>query len=189
MKTHIDSEIETCLAKMDKVKSKILELQREKKEQEAVETLKKNNIQPNMELFENWIKTYKSKTETEKQFPNDDAIKHFIRDKEDEIKNIKHNIKYGNKWYMNKDENEINEDEIEITPDNFPDCEKYKNLTQVIPNFNTMKKTFNSKSFDYDIKPNEYMYDFIEAIYNIFQIQQKHIEELKSKLEKLLPDS
>lgn len=178
MKTHIDSEIETCLAEMDKVKSKILELQREKKEQEAVETIKKNNIQPNMELFENWIKTYKSKTETEKQFPNDDAIKHFIHNNE-------HNWLQSN----NKPINGTNRPSLEEQKIIAENSEKYKNLTQVIPNFNTIKKTFHSKSFDYDIKPNEFMYDFIEAIYNIFQIQQKHIDDLESKLEKLKPDS
>ena len=56
MASHLEREMNSCLTEMERLQSKMMELQQTKKQQDAEEEEKTKEIEPNMAVMEKWLK-------------------------------------------------------------------------------------------------------------------------------------
>ena len=56
MASHLEMEMNSCLTEMERLQSKMMELQQTKKQQDAEEEEKTKEIEPNMAVMEKWLK-------------------------------------------------------------------------------------------------------------------------------------
>ena len=159
MSQHIQHEMTSCLTEMQRLQEKMEKLQQEKRIQEEQQKEKTNEIEPNLDVMEKWIKSIAK-----------------IKDEytiEQKVKNIKKDSNFMSRQSCGK----INQYEIEI----------FQKWTEIQQRRRTPRRIGEEQEEIFHIQegknryiPSKFMIDYIEATYNLFQIQQKRIEELEN---------
>ena len=157
METHLEHEMKSCLEEMEKLQTKAKELQQKKIELETIQQSKISETSPNMNIMKEWLDDYNEAEEYSK-IVNDTKKNTCQCHRGYNCKKCEF-ISKGEKVKSKvKSKNFINiYDPSDYIPGEHPKHSK------IIP----------------DKYPSEFMKDFIEATYNLFQIQQKRIEELE----------
>ena len=152
METHLEHEMKRCLEEMERLQTKAKELQQKKIEQETIQQSKISETSPNMNIMKEWLDDYNEAEE----------YSQIVKDTKKNNCQCKCNERHG---YFTINGN-----------CNSTSCRSKEQLK---------RKKMTSKIFVKNLRsgyeyPSEFMKDFIEATYNLFQIQQKRIEELES---------
>jgi len=157
MSSHIETEMNSCLSEMERLQAKMMELQKQKEMEEHKQKEKTIQVEPNMTVMENWLDKYKSIILAKKEEQKyNDILDGKIKVNDEEILRISDNIRRRkNKKKISKDRNE---------------------------NLDLLFHTQKHKAPD---TPSQFMIDFIEATHNLFQIQQKRIDELENVVAEL----
>lgn len=160
MSSHIEHQMESYLNEMERLQNKMMELQKTKEKEDQEN--KVNDIEPNILVLKSWIDEIKTKNK-------------FLADKDAEEK---YNNKFKTKRVLEKKK--------------LTDSDEYKDLVKLINSrmklWNEAKKPtklFHNKVYGEPDTPSQFMIDYIEATYNLFQIQQKRIEELENVVAEL----
>ena len=163
MASHLEMEMNSCLTEMERLQSKMMELQQTKKQQEAEEEEKTKEIEPNLAVMEKWI-------ESIAEIKDEYTI-------EQKVKRLNLAEKYG-EWISGCRRN-INQYEIEI-------FHKWTKIQQRRHNSpprglreGDQEELFQIQECKNRYRPSKFMIDYIEATYNLFQIQQKKIQQLE----------
>ena len=164
MSQHIQHEMTSCLTEMQRLQEKMEKLQQEKRIQEEQQKEKTNEIEPNLDVMEKWIKSIAK-----------------IKDEytiEQKVKNINKDSNFMSRQSCGK----INQYEIEI----------FQKWTEIQQRRRTPRRIGEEQEEIFHIqegknryRPSKFMIDYIEATYNLFQIQQKRIEELENVVAKI----
>jgi len=163
MSQYIQDEMTSCLTEMQRLQEKMEKLQQEKRIQEEQQKEKTNEIEPNLDVMEKWIKSIAK-----------------IKDEytiEQKVKNINKDSNFMSRQSCGK----INQYEIEI-------FQKWTEIQQRRHNppprrrgeEQQVTEIFHIQECKNRYRPSKFMIDYIEATYNLFQIQQKRIEELEN---------
>jgi hypothetical protein len=158
----IDNQVVSCLAEMERLQEKIKVLNKEKQERAATNEKKIRDPEPNMAVLDKWLKKNK---EAE------------IFDKKAE--EAKKNYQMFNHRYSPATDKERREHHDK-------QCEISRNLNPYYESgVDSNRKIIKQQLFmdPYVAGPGQFMKDFIEATHNLFQIQQKRIDELEIKLQ------
>jgi hypothetical protein len=158
----IDNQVVSCLAEMERLKEKIKALNKEKQERAATKKKKIRDPEPNMAVLDKWLKKNEEAEIFDKKA--DEAEKNY--------RTFDH--RYNHKTVKERREH------------NGKQCEISRNLDPYYENgINSKRKTIKQQLFmdPYVAGPGQFMKDFIEATHNLFQIQQKRIDELEIKLQ------
>tara|TARA_B100000886_G_scaffold339904_1_gene306893 strand:+ start:2135 stop:2620 length:486 start_codon:yes stop_codon:yes gene_type:complete len=149
----------SCLAEMQKLQDKMKILQEEKRIQEDQQKEKINKIEPNIAVMEKWIKSI---AKIKDEYIIEQKVKNLNKDS-----NFMSRQSCGN----------INQYEIEI----------FQKWTEIQQRRSTPRRVGEQQEEIFHIqecknryRPSKFMIDYIEATYNLFQIQQKRIEELEN---------
>ena len=153
MSQHIQHEMTSCLTEMQRLQEKMEKLQQEKIIQEQQQKEKISEIEPNMAVIENWLKSVVGERENTQKAKNlyESLTKDTSPEKRQEILKLRKVYYNGrlDKW-MPPDPGAL---------------------------FHIQKNLLKNCSID---TPSQFMIDFIEATHNLFQIQQKRIDELEN---------
>ena len=158
METHLEHEMKSCLEEMERLQTKAKELQQKKTELETIQQSKISETSPNMDIMKEWLDDYNEVEEYSKI-----------------VKDTKNNTCQCGSGYSN------------------PNCKTCKFISKrekvKSKKFININETnscgFGGNRTEKTIPhnyPSEFMKDFIEATYNLFQIQQKRIQELEGYL-------
>jgi hypothetical protein len=153
METHLEHEMKKCLEEMENLQTKAKELQQQKIEQDTIRQSKKSETGPNMSLMKEWLDIYNDGEEYSKI-----------------VKNTPDNTDH--RYRCNCDTRRGGQGAT---------C-KVEACKGIEHNKLELRKGFETNHCDRKNVPSEFMKDFIEATYNLFQIQQKRIEELEDKI-------
>jgi hypothetical protein len=154
MASHLEMEMNSCLTEMEHLQSKMMELQQTKKQQDVKEKEKTEQIEPNLEVMEKWLKSVVGERENTQKAKNlyKSLTKDTSPEKRKEIWKLR-NIYYNDmrrEW-----RSPVQEPLFQIQQHKAPDT------------------------------ASQFMIDFIEATHNLFQIQQKRIDELETVVAEL----
>ena len=159
MSQYIQDEMTSCLTEMQRLQEKMEKLQQEKIIQEQQQKEKTNEIEPNLDVMEKWIKSIAK-----------------IKDEytiEQKVKNIKKDSNFMSRQSCGK----INQYEIEIFQ-KWTEIQQRRSTPRRIGE--EQEEIFHIQECKNRYRPSKFMIDYIEATYNLFQIQQKRIEELEN---------
>jgi hypothetical protein len=184
METHLEQEMKNCLEEMEKLQTKAKELQQKKIEQETIQQRKISEISPNMNIMKEWLDDYNEAEEFTKI--NGGFINKYDKwDKDCQCKKDISSQRYIDPYI----EPDINSSSRTVfRPCNSKACRSKNDSIMINMNSNTFIKNKVDYSVNLDMfrqacnYPSEFMKDFIEATYNLFQLQQKRIEELEEYL-------
>tara|TARA_B100001758_G_scaffold205320_1_gene185549 strand:- start:5392 stop:5937 length:546 start_codon:yes stop_codon:yes gene_type:complete len=176
MATHVEMEMNSCLTEMERLQAKMMEFQETKKKQEAEQEEKTIEAELNMTVMENWLDIYHFNQEQKKM--SEVAKKNY----DDYLVRIRgRNIRQNP--FSTKEEEECKK----INDDYYKYCstksDKYHSW--IVPNNLKNMKMFHIEKYKTPDTPSQFMFDFIEATYNLFQIQQKRIDELETVVAEL----
>ena len=176
MATHVEMEMNSCLTEMERLQAKMMELQETKKKQEAQHEEKTTEIEPNIIVMKQWLDVYhfnqqqKKMCEVSKKNFDDWGVRMKGR-------NIQQNP------FSAKEE----EERKKIVDDYRKYCstksDKYH--SNIVPNNFKNMNMFHIEKYKTPDTPSQFMFDFIEATHNLFQIQQKRIDELETVVAEL----
>jgi hypothetical protein len=177
MASYLEMEMNSCLTEMERLQSKMMELQQTKKQQDAEEEEKTKEIEPNMAVMKEWLDICNFNQEQKKMSEvakknHDDYLVRLQR------RNTCQNTRYNP---LSEEE----EEERKTIMDNYKKyCSKKSDNyhSWIVPNNLKSIKLFSMPNTN---EPSEFMIDYIEATYNLFQIQQKRIDELEILVAKL----
>jgi hypothetical protein len=173
MASHLEHEMNTCLSEMEQLQEKMMELQKKKEEKIAEEKKKNEDIEPNMEMMAEWLRKSKE---------NEELVKKVYSVTGGQAKNASN----FRKW-----QDQFEEAEFESFRrcfngyDNHPSkpVKKYEDVCQ-FPHLNGPART--GLRLPHGCaqtgSQQEFMMNFVETTFNMFQIQQKRIDELEMKL-------
>jgi hypothetical protein len=162
MSQHIQHEMTSCLTEMQRLQEKMEKLQQEKRIQEEQQKEKTNEIEPNLDVMEKWIKSIAK-----------------IKDEytiEQKVKNINKDSNFMSRQSCGK----INQYEIEIFQKWTEIQQRRHNAPPRRVDEGDQEELFHIKECKNRYRPSKFMIDFIEATHNLFQIQQKRIDELEN---------
>ena len=166
METHLEHEMKQCLEEMERLQTKAKELQQQKLEQETIQQTKTSETGPNMSLMKEWLDIYNDGEEYSKI-----------------VKNTPDNTDNRCSKIAKKTPNNINKRCCcDIRRGGQVDICKVEPCKGIEHNKLELRKGFETNHCDKKTVPSEFMKDFIEATYNLFQIQQKRIEELEDNI-------
>jgi hypothetical protein len=175
MSTHIDHEVNSCMAEMEQLQEKMRVLNETKQKQEAMNEKKIRDTEPNMEVLKSWLtknekavifdKKAKEAKEEYDNFVHRRDISTFSTEKEyHEYDKKRHEISRSlDKYY----ENGTDSKRMHIIQDTFQGPIAY-----ICTPGSNKRQTAQT--------PSEFMKDFIESSHNLFQIQKKRIDELEN---------
>jgi len=173
MATHIEHEMNTCLSEMEQLQVKMMELQQQKEEKIAEEKKKNEDIEQNMEMMAEWLRKSKE---------NEELVKKVYCITGGQAKNV---VNFR-KW-----EEQFEDEEFESFRkcfngyDNHPGkpVKKHEDVCQ-FADLNGPARTGLRlpQGCAQSGSQQEFMMNFVEATFNMFQIQQKRIDELEMKL-------
>ena len=154
MASHLEMEMNSCLTEMERLQSKMMELQQTKKQQDVKEKEKTEQIEPNLEVMEKWLKSVVGERENTQKAKNlyKSLTKDTSPEKRKEIWELR-NIYYNDmrREWRSPDQEPLFQIQQHKAPDTV----------------------------------SQFMIDFIEATHNLFQIQQKRIDELETVVAEL----
>ena len=172
METHLEHEMKSCLEEMEKLQTKAKELQQKKIEQETIQQSKISETSPNMNIMKEWLDDYNEAEEYER-YLKINKVNSYCQCK----------CRWNNDAGRYIDPYIKSESDTRITPCNSKACRGKEDSIRIKMNSNTFiknKVVLKRNSLESNCQyPSEFMKDFIEATYNLFQIQQKRIEELE----------
>jgi hypothetical protein len=165
MTTHIEHEMANHLEEIERIHANMLKLQETKKKQETEQENKTNNTEPNMAVMDNWLHTHKYNEEQK------------VLSKSAEKKYNDYHVRGGGR---NLQENPLTEEEEEERNKVMDNYRKYclRKHSRYGESIEHPKKKMDT--FHQGDRPSQFMIDFIEATHNLFQIQQKRIDELEN---------
>ena len=166
METHLEHEMKSCLEEMEKLQTKAKELQQKKIELETIQQSKISEISPNMNIMKEWLDDYNEAEEYSK----------IVNDTKNNTCQCKCNERHG--YYMVN--GNCNSTSCRSKADSKREKVKSKKFINIYDpsDYKPGEHPKHSKIIPNNY-PSEFMKDFIEATYNLFQIQQKRIEELE----------
>jgi hypothetical protein len=188
----IDNQVVSCLAEMELLQEKIKALNKEKQERAATKEKKIRNTEPNMAVLEKWLE---NKEQTEHDKMSKKAIEDYeelrTQMQEEEELRQKKDPYWGNPvtraqritFDREKEAQErITRNNIMSNYRKYHDRDKVDRPVQ--ETFHTSDHLHNKHAGHHHVpRPTDFMKNFIEATYNLFQIQQKRIDELEIKLQ------
>ena len=158
MASHLEMEMNSCLTEMERLQSKMMELQQTKKQQDTEEEEKTKQIEPNMEVMEKWLKSIaKTKDEytIEQKVNNIDMFRRSCGKVTEQEKGL---FKQWVSIQEQRNRGKASSQHVEL---------------------------FQKKAYKRPDTPSQFMINFIEATHNLFQIQQKRIDELETVVAEL----
>tara|TARA_B110000008_G_scaffold104701_1_gene107660 strand:+ start:2715 stop:3257 length:543 start_codon:yes stop_codon:yes gene_type:complete len=174
MQEPIDLDMESCLTEMERLQAKMIEL-KEQQQREVLENEKKaKNIDPNMMVIQEWLDNY---SHNKKQ----KGLAEQAKKKRDSLFQLHHCEDPYDGQYTSRPTQE----EARIINENYRTyCNKNYKHDGLITNPENLKplETFHSGKMN---SASDFMKNYIEATYNIFQIQQTKIEALERALASL----
>lgn len=172
MASHIEMEIHSCLteikklqAKMKKLQTKIVELQEQKKLDELIQEEKANNVELNLAVMKKW---FKSIEKTKDEYIIEEKVIRLNKESE-----FQYRRSCGN---LNEQERELFQKWATIQQTRL----RGKAESQKVELFHIQDNN-NKKN-----RPSQFMLQYIESTYNLFQIQQKQIDELQITVSEIL---
>ena len=150
METHLEHEMKNCLEEMERLQTKAKELQQKKIEHETIQQSKISETSPNMNIMKEWLDDYNEAEEYSK-----------VKDTKKNTCQCKFNTRHG--YFIDSNCYSTS-------------CRSIEQLKREKMKSKIFVKNPGWRHYEY---PSEFMKDFIEATYNLFQIQQKRIEELE----------
>ena len=174
MASHIETEMNSCLTEMEKLQEKIMNLQEQQRNLEKQTQEEKTiEVELNMAVMENWLDAYHFNEEQKK----------LAKVAMDDWKNL--NRRGSEPYYVNTQENREESDLINKNYEKFFGNNS-RNIMKPIESFQPKigVKFLNMHHIRFT-EPSQFMSDFIEAIHNLFQIQQKRIDELETVVAEL----
>lgn len=177
MASHIETEMNSCLTEMEKIQEKIMNLQEQQRNLEKQTQEEKTiEVELNMAVMENWLDAYHFNEEQKKM--SDVSKKNY----DDYLVRIQ-----GRNIRQNPFSTKEEEERKKINDDYYKYCstksDKYQSW--IVPNNLKSIKMFHIEKYKTPDTPSQFMSDFIEAIHNLFQIQQKRINELETVVAEL----
>ena len=187
----IDNQVVSCLAEMERLQEKIKALNKEKQERAVTKEKKIRDTEPNMAVLKKWLEN-KEQTEHDKMSKKakEDYEELRTQIQEDEIRRRNTDPYRGNPVTRAQ----------RITFDREKEAQKEIKKKKILENYQKYhtlphngiyapgqikrpdQETFHAVN-GYNTEPSHFMKDFIEATHNLFQIQQKRIDELEIKLQ------
>ena len=192
----IDNQVVSCLAEMERLQEKIKALNKEKQERAATKEKKIRDTEPNMAVLEKWL-------ENKEQVEYDKVSKKAKKDYEkfttqrsqeqEKYRQERYNLPDSERIVLNRDptkrvigqKKRKNEDEKRIEGMKiWENYQKYHNPpeTRRRGHVDGNRPVYIERPIQETFQ-GPFMKDFIEATYNLFQIQQKRIDELEIKLQ------
>ena len=174
MATHVEHEMTSCVTEMERLYAKMRELQETKKKQEEQQEKKTNESEPNMAVMENWLDI--DKYNEEQKALSKAAKKNY----DDYI--FRTRTRNARGTALSEEEKE---EQKKVMDDYRKYClMKHNSYGQSIEPPSKIMDTFHIQNPKGGADtPSQFMIDFIEATHNLFQIQQKRIDELEKKIE------
>jgi len=170
----LEHEMNTCLSEMEELQAKMMELQQQKEEKLAEEKKKNEDIEPNMEMMAEWLRKSKE---------NEELVKKVYCITGGAARTSAANFR---KWEEQfEDEEFVSFRKCFNGYDNHPSkpVKKHEDVCQ-FPHLNGPART--GLRLPHGCaqtgSQQEFMMNFVEATFNMFQIQQKRIDELEMKL-------
>ena len=157
MASSVEHEMDTCLTEMDKLKAKMAELQETKKSKDLENERKIQDIEPNMEVMKNWLDLYSL---NEQHILRTQTYHNLSAQKKDSIPK---QAPCKSSARDDKESSNLIPEPVKPFSDIIIKCSR-GHITKQIH------------------QPSDFMKNFIEATHNLFQIQQKRIDELEAKL-------
>jgi len=211
----IENEMTNCLQQMAELQAKMEVLQEEKNNKAAEEVVKKQEVEPNLKVMSDWLQEYGelidevererviyeqyNKLEDSSNSRNSPGYKieryEFLKNlppvdsREERRQQYQHARRFG----INLDRNtDISQLLIEYEPTK-EEYELYNNREAIKAKYFSLKQSENRHHSDAKrfVQGNQttsyFMKQYIESTHNMFLIQQKRINELEERLEKLKP--
>ena len=163
MASYYEDEMNSYFSEMTQLKEKITKLQEEKKTREEELKKKTNTIEPNMAIMDKWLKSIEK---TNYEYLIEQKVNNLIK---------KENC--GEK---------INEQEKRELFQKWTEIQQRRSTPRRVGE--QQEEIFHIQERKNRYRPYKFMIDYIEATYNLFQIQQKRIDELEAKLETIRND-
>jgi len=203
MASHIEHEINSCLSELEKLQLKMRELQKQKEIDAEEEKEKVEDIEPNLTFMEEWLTKSKENDKLvnkvygilDNPSQNTGCI---IAEQVKRTKTLKfsqwiHKDKYP---YILSDtsvpfaqwQDQFDEDDITCLrkcfnvykPNNHRPVKKHEDVCRFADRGHPPKTALSlPQGYTQSGSQQEFMMNFVEATYNMFQIQQKRIEELE----------
>lgn len=163
MASYYEDEMNSYFSEMTQLKEKMTKLQEEKKTREEELKKKTNTIEPNMAIMDKWLKSIEK---TNYEYLIEQKVNNLIK---------KENC--GEK---------INEQEKRELFQKWTEIQQRRSTPRRVGE--QQEEIFHIQERKNRYRPSKFMIDYIEATYNLFQIQQKRIDELEAKLETICND-
>ena len=181
MASQVDTELKGCIKQFNDVRSKYRALKKTQREEAEREAQKVSSIEPNMVVMETWLK---------KSRWNEELFK--------KIHSVRENSTGAQRDYLHLSRRDAFEDDELKAVQGYgsqqnihnalknPDVCTFANINQIYRN--SLPDKLRAEQY---IKPHgcaqpnsqqEFMMDFVEATYNLFQLQNKRIDELMALL-------
>ena len=212
----IENEMTNCLQQMAELQAKMEVLQEEKNNKAAEEAVKKQEVEPNLKVMSDWLQEYgelideveRERVIYEQYNKLEDSMNGGSNSLEYKIgryefvKNLppvdsreesRHQFQNARRFGINLDRNtDISQLLIEYEPTK-EEYELYNNREAIKAKYFSLKQSENRHHSDAKrfVQGNQttsyFMKQYIESTHNMFLIQQKRINELEERLEKLKP--
>ena len=192
----IDNQVVSCLAEMERLQEKIKALNKEKQERAATKEKKIRDTEPNMAVLEKWLEN-KEQVEYDKvsKKAKEDYEKFTTRrsQEQEKYRQERYNLPESERMENYRDptkrvleqKKRKNEEEKRIEGMKiWENYQKYHNPpeTRRRGHVDGNRPVYIERPIQETFQ-GPFMKDFIEATHNLFQIQQKRIDELEIKLQ------
>ena len=176
MSCHIEHEMTSCLTEMEQLQERMIKLQEQKKMEVRQHEEKTTEIEPNIVVMKQWLDVYHFNQQQKKM--SEVSKKNF----DDWGVRMKGRNMQQNPFSAKEDEErkKINDDYRKYCSTK---SDKYHSW--IVPNNLKNMKMFHIEKYKTPDTPSQFMSDFIEATHNLFQIQQKRIDELETVVAEL----
>ena len=186
MTLYLDNEMKSCLSQMKELNKKMADLQEKNDKLTNEKTIASNEINPNLKVIKNWITSYNKLIELNETIRitkiQMDLInkKKFIGDNNEKQIIIENYNKYCT----------VNQEKLKSLPKNYF---SHNEILSMVNNARNSKLLFHNVLNKDQLGlyktpymgPSNFMFEYINATYNLFNIQQQKINELESKINKL----
>ena len=202
MASHIEHEINSCLSELEKLQLRMQKLQKQKEIDAEEEREKVEDIEPNLTFMKEWLIKSKENDELVKKvygiLDNPSQDKGFTTEQVKNYEALKfsqwiHKEKYPNICSDTSDpfaqwQDQFDEDDITCLrkcfnvykPNNHRPVKKHEDVCRFADRGHPPKTAVSlPQGYTQSGSQQEFMMNFIEATYNMFQIQQKRIDELE----------
>lgn len=175
-------EMQMCFDEMEKLRAKMEALREKRKANEEKRLLNETMMEPNLKVLKTWLDDYKSDIECVNRKATQQMInekKRYITSNVANIMHSKNNSKMRERMYRNVDFDEIEKMLETSESDSYEVLSKNVLLLNNYQYSNYANKTFITPGKE--PKPSEFMENYIEATYNMFNIINKRLDDIEKK--------